>query len=217
MRRSSILGLMALVALLGVSAAALRYPSQLWASGLFTVAVGMVLFAIFSGVYSSGGRRAFWAGFAAFGGVYLVLTCKPLLEDPHASSLATSAAIELLYAYAAPATPSAPSPPPSPVMPQEPILEGGVDDSTSATGGVPGRRRLAILALRRSGPDPHDVWERWTSGRPKYMLPMNPGVLISAPPAYRRIGHSIFTLVIALLGGVFTRRLHAIRGSGALN
>ena len=71
--RTSIAGLMALVCLAAVGIAALREASALWAN--LIVAVVLATLSLAALVAAFGGRRgrAFWAGFAACGGVYLIL------------------------------------------------------------------------------------------------------------------------------------------------
>src|SRR4051812_2576781 len=71
MKRFSLAGGMAAIGLFAVGSAALTHPSELWASTIFTLAV--VLFC-WAGVAAMIRRRPFWAGFAVFGGVYLILS-----------------------------------------------------------------------------------------------------------------------------------------------
>ena len=71
--RFSIMGLMALVLTVAIGFAALRNPSELWASALFTLAVGLLCVAVLGVAFRHGHKRQFWMGFAVFGWAYLIL------------------------------------------------------------------------------------------------------------------------------------------------
>lgn len=69
--RFTIASVMATVLGLGVALAVLRYPSPLWASLLFTVALALPLAAILHALAHRGRRRLPSIGFALFGLVFL--------------------------------------------------------------------------------------------------------------------------------------------------
>ena len=50
----------------GVAFAALKSPSELWASALFTTAVAFLLVAVLMAVHRRDRARAYWLGFALF-------------------------------------------------------------------------------------------------------------------------------------------------------
>jgi hypothetical protein len=72
--RFSLLGLMAVVAYVAVACAAVRYSTELWASGLFTLAVVLQMVAVVCVACRS---ESAWAGFLVFGGGYLLLALGP--------------------------------------------------------------------------------------------------------------------------------------------
>jgi hypothetical protein len=85
--RFSILWLMALVLLVAVGFAALGNPTELWASAIFTLTVGLLCYSVVGAMFLRGRRRAYWGGFATFGWVYLILvfnilSAKTGLESP---------------------------------------------------------------------------------------------------------------------------------------
>ena len=71
--RLSILRLMAVVLLIAVGFAALRSPTELWASVIFTLAGFILLVAVIKAVGQEGSGRNFWLGFSVFGWGHLLL------------------------------------------------------------------------------------------------------------------------------------------------
>lgn len=92
--RNSIAGLMAVVVLVAVGFAALKNPSEIWASCLFSLTVGLLLLALLGVAFGSGDRRMFWAGFSVFGWGYLILA---LLTHAFEASLPTTLLIQDLH------------------------------------------------------------------------------------------------------------------------
>jgi hypothetical protein len=78
--RFTIGGMLALVVFLAVSIAALREATDLWDSGVFTAALGVLLAAVLLAVHRTGRQRAFWLGFALFGWAYLAASLVPPAE-----------------------------------------------------------------------------------------------------------------------------------------
>jgi hypothetical protein len=90
--RFNIAGLLVLVLVLGVGFAALREASDPWDSGLFTLTLVALLISVLLAIHRTESRRAFWLGFALFGGGYLGLSLVPSIE----SRLATTKALTYL-------------------------------------------------------------------------------------------------------------------------
>lgn len=76
--RVSIAGLMGLVVLVSIAFAALRNPTTLWASIIFTLTVGLLSAAIVGAILGRGSPRATWIGFAVFGWVYMAFSFGPV-------------------------------------------------------------------------------------------------------------------------------------------
>src|SRR5271155_629244 len=89
--RFSIGSLLMVIGILGVALAALRNPSYLWANAAFTAALVAVAAAVVNTVYGRGGRRAYWLGFALFGGTYLSIYSMPALDNSGCTRLVTEA------------------------------------------------------------------------------------------------------------------------------
>jgi hypothetical protein len=98
----SISSVMGLIALVGVSLAAFRSPSQLWASITLSASVSMLTISILLAIYRCGRVRAFWVGFATCGWVYLVLTLGPWFEYRIGPALTTTALLDFMYLRTAP-------------------------------------------------------------------------------------------------------------------
>ena len=58
---------MILVLLLGVGFAALRESTEIWDSSIFSITLGVLLISILLAIHRTEKRRAFWLGFALFG------------------------------------------------------------------------------------------------------------------------------------------------------
>lgn len=68
--RVTVAGLMEIVLVAAVGSAALRNPTIVWASALFTLLVMMLCSATLGAIAVRGPARLMWAGFAIFGSVY---------------------------------------------------------------------------------------------------------------------------------------------------
>jgi hypothetical protein len=105
--RVTILGIMAFVALVATSLVALRSTLEIWASAYFSLSLVLLCTAIPGMAYRRGVRRAFWAGFAAFGWPYLILCFGPVpgtsFKPP---PLLTTKLLERAYPYLSTVPPS---------------------------------------------------------------------------------------------------------------
>jgi hypothetical protein len=209
--RVSIAGILVWVALLGVGFAALRNPSLLWSNALFSVALGTLTLAVLAAVYRRGRSRAYWVGFATCGWVYLLLALGPANESLVSPYLVTTAILDVLFEQVIPQPPAPGAPPPT-VIPPVPTASavkgqtwgGNVAVMPAVFGGFGG-----VAAAPFESP-----WHAWST--PDRELNMNPspnlgGISVFSPEPFRRIGHSLFCLLIALLGGLVTRYFHATR------
>jgi WD40 domain-containing protein len=71
--RFSLATLMIVVALVAVACAALHYATELWASALMTITVGLLLVGVLGACLREGPSRTFCLGWSIFGWAYLVL------------------------------------------------------------------------------------------------------------------------------------------------
>ena len=78
--RFSIAAMLGVVLFAAVAVAALRQADALWDSTLFSLALGLLALAVLLAVHRTGGRRAFWLGFALVGGAYLGASLVPPVE-----------------------------------------------------------------------------------------------------------------------------------------
>jgi hypothetical protein len=78
--RCTIAGALGAILFVAVGFAALREADELWDSWLFSLTLGLLLFAVLLAAHRTGGRRAFWIGFALFGWGYLSFSLIPSTE-----------------------------------------------------------------------------------------------------------------------------------------
>jgi hypothetical protein len=181
--RFNIASLLGVILFCGVGFAALKESSDLWESGLFTLTIGVLLVSILLAVHRSEAKRAFWIGFALLGWGYLALSLVPSIE----SRLVTSKGLAYL-------------------------------DSK-----VPGRPSqvwtVVVTGTGSRGPGNQVQNTAFTFDRAKVTNSSSGVVTLWDAPTGRllswggttenfvRIGHSLFALLAAWLGGLLSRRL----------
>jgi hypothetical protein len=229
--RVSIGSLLAVIGIFGVALAALRNPSYLWANAAFTTALAAVMAAVVNTVFGRGSRRAYWIGFALFGGIYLSICSMPALRDSVCPRLVTEAILDVVYALMAPDAPQASAsftitamvnggpvvlspalgvPAPMPAPPVPPIALSARVGSGPTQNSAPALPMPALPPLMIPPPPPQpDPWTAWTA--PDRSIVYGIGSIAHASSeAFRQIGHSLTALLVATLGGVFARhRYHA--------
>jgi hypothetical protein len=214
--RFSLRWLLSLVAICGIGFAALRTPSALWANALFTAALAALTLAPVCVVYGRGQGRAFWAGFAVCGWVYFAAALGPWLGETVGPRLVTTALIDILYPMVSP-----PPPTTARARPHGSTVALTLDEQMKLRERLDDMRRLvrspsdpAYLALKRRvdqfSSAPSDPRADWTEPDRGTGVGVRIGqVALVSPEPFRRIGHSLLTLLIGILGGVFARFRYA--------
>jgi len=175
--------LLILVVLLGVGFAALREANDLWDVIVLNSALGVLLVSVLLVVHRRAERRAFWIGFALFGWGYLGLIAIPAFEP----KLLTTR----LLAYLDSKVPGRPAV--FTVQPWgAPINGQGVTAVAFSQQGSlePGTSNSGTVRL----------WSA-TTGR---LLVSGSGTTEN----FIHIGHSLFALILAWLGGKLSRSLY---------
>jgi hypothetical protein len=200
--RFSIAGLMVVVLVCAVGVAALRYASEAWAGAMFTLALGVLAAAGLGAVYRRGRKRAFWLGAAVFGWGYLAACFGPWSATEVRPHLITSTLLEWLYPRIHP------QPPPPLSVTTNATWSASTSVNTVQTG-----------TWQVVGSTPGNA--PGGSGAPAQTFS---AFVLSAPVApsepFQRIGHSLFGLLAALLGGLiavafFARRDEAREAPGS--
>jgi hypothetical protein len=182
--RFSIGSLLVAVLAAGVGFAALRESTDVWDSGVFTVAVASFLLAALLALHREGPRRAFWLGFALFGGTYLVASLLPSVE----SRLLTSRGLVYLDSK----------------VPRESVVTWLAKGTRIRSGAgrvvafAPDGRLFAESTQRSVR-----LWDL-ASGK----LLAGPD---GSSENFVRIGHSLLALLLGCLGGLLSRSLFAGR------
>jgi hypothetical protein len=196
--RFTIAGLLAFILFLGIGLAALRGATDEWDSGVFGLTLALFLISVARAVHRTGDRRAYWLGFALFGGAYLFLSLVPPIE----SRLPTTRALAYLdskvadrpvgftVAYAAS------GPGGSPVtLNYSPGPGGGPGNSVQTLAFAPSGNLTATGSITNVR-----LWN--TSGT--WLSSM-----AGSSENFVRIGHSLLALVLGMIGAYFSRSLHA--------
>jgi hypothetical protein len=195
--RFSLAALLAVVGFCGIGFAALRFPSYLAASALFTLALGVLTAAGINVIYMRGDRRVFWVGFLISGGVYF--TASFGFSEQLGARLVTAALLDIVHPYVV-------HPRGIPFAPKVTIGPGVRGPNLLRAGSQNG-----ITWVR--GPT---EWELWSTLQPYrgpgfQLRPFGGGVqtaqmpLVSTFEPFHCVGHSVLTLFIAFLGGILTR------------
>ncbi len=166
---------MAAVGYLAVSFAALKSPTTLWVSTIFSLAIALLAVAILGVIY----RRAFWIGFAVVGGGYMALVLGPWIDERVGSRLvSTSLTLRLLKTLE--------------YRPEQ--LNERVwwwNDEEFDTGHV-------SAIDNRPQPTTYEIHKSDGSTRPVHVSRFCP----IDPASYQILGHSIVCPVLACFGGI---------------
>lgn len=201
--RFSLRWLFGMVSFLAVGCGLLFYATPLLSKLTFTVAILVLLSAVAAAIYQSREHRAFWAGFAAFGLAYLWLTCG-VWQSPDGSmmlrdSLVTTEILGWCYEE----------------LPQR-------QTALVPVGGTVGYAYVDVTSTYTPSAMPGGPMPTTVIAGSNAAPPMVSGTTLFMSPAVNRmdfftVGHSLFTIALALLGGMITRRCYHIGNSRTPN
>jgi hypothetical protein len=207
---------MGVVVFVAVACAALRYASELWASAVLTATIGMLLAGVLGMVLRRGPARAFWFGFTVFGSAYLILALAPWCSANVRPQLLTSKVL----AYVHPKLQMAPSP----LLNYGPRIMPGqhlavISDGESVSLHVEQLPTLDSGMINSVAFSPDG--KLLVSGAADNTVRLwNVGITqLPTWEHFEQVGHSLFALLVALVGGllaryVFARRSLTDHGSG---
>ena len=185
--RITIAGLLGLVLFLAVGLAALRSADDAWDSGVLGVTLAVLLISVLLAVHRTGHGRAYWLGFALFGWLYLVVSLVPTIE----ARLPTAKALSYLGSKVSE------------------DLDGW--DLVVANDSA-GRETGEILVGTTVYVKADSLANARRSNRSEHLYSLLVGGttngLNGTAENFVRIGHSLFALAFALVGGLISRRLY---------
>lgn len=210
--RLSIAGLMSIVLCIGVGVAALRSPTDLWASTIYTITLAAIGLAVPGIIYRRRAKRAFWIGFATFACVYWIASStNNWLGDQTSKKLVTRHLIEQYHEYLT-------------WRDMKPAEIDSVAKSLFIQSSGRAQNQKLMLALQKhrtllstgpiDSPDLHKANDEVLDARAELEaalevnLPMLRSQAITARasrrnhPELTQIGHSLFTLIAGYLGGI---------------
>ena len=190
MRRFSILTLMGCVLACGIGFAALRDANPIWASVMGLATLALLGVAVLGIVHRRGRKRAWWLGFALFGGLYHLLAAGPWVADVTRPTLPTTQLLD--YTHSLVVGPGA-------VVWTTNALPAGSATTLGlqSTGGTnltltPQTHILSVVTAPPGGAQTSFLM----SGSNLRML--LPGAVNYEP--FLRVGHCLFAIMIGLLG-----------------
>ena len=188
--RFTIAGLMGLVVASAVGVAAVRFASELWAGVLLLGTLTLLGAAILGILHRRGARRAWWQGFALFGWGYLFAAFGPWAADAIAPHLPTTAALDALYAKMHP--------------------PGEAEQLTTFTTGSTVTNSTTAYAIAALAPAPAPVPSTIAgSAAPPATFTFRVMLANPTPEFFRRVGHCLWALLFAVLGGLIGRAFFA--------
>ena len=182
--RFSVRELLGFVAFLAVGTTALLYATPAWAIVLGAAAMSLLFVSVVAAVLSTSQRRAFWLGAAIFGWLYIAVANWTSQKGPM-YPLPTTNLLRLAY---------------------EEWLPDVRTPPRQVTGTVNGRPTIYVTTESTTGPlflYPFDSDDR-------YIGSVSP-VYYPSPPDFRQVGQSLWTLLIAYLGGRLGRYFYLTR------
>ncbi len=184
MPRITIARLIAAIGFIGVCLAALRFATDWWASVVFTSTLLALALAATYAAQRRGPRRAFWSAFVAFGVAYMVLAFGPWCETAIRPRLATSKLLDTLFPLLHPTADTA-------------VLHPSTDTAVRVWDAATGKPVRGVSF----SPDGRVVgWNR------KAASPQGP-----AHGHFQDIGHSLWALLLAAIGGTVSGYFYANR------
>ncbi len=218
--------MIAAVFVIAVGCAALRFANDFWAGTLFTAALIVLLYALLALIVRRGSVRLFWAGFALFGWVYMLLTVGPWFSDHVRESFVSPTLLRLLHArLATPASAPAPSSPGQLVAWLR--TDGTIWINGQATAEedlvayfqqIKSGQRKPELLICDYDPSLQHLHTAVRDAAFKAGLGGYNGIVLGLSPDlsdFERVGQSLFTILFALRGGVVARVLLAPGNSAA--
>jgi len=186
--------LVIVVLILGVSLPAVRESNEIWDSGVFTVTVGVLVTSVLLVIHRTESKRAFWLGFALFGAAYLGLSLVPSIE----SRLITTKALAFIDSKMLISSPAG-------LAYFE--YDDGKMDLYIANNSQPN-----ALYINNGNGTFQDVTTTvgLNLGSSDTLLLKNSAGLSRGGTSenFMRIGHSLFALIAALIGGQLSRHLY---------
>jgi hypothetical protein len=214
------------VAFIALACVALVRCNYIWASSIFTTTLAVISFAVLAAVFRRGAKQAFWIGFALFGWGYLWMAHWPpddaMMFGPNDQSrwrlqneghepLATTQLLNYFYMHWLPTIRPYPAPVPAPA-PQgfgggggyggagfgggafgQSAGGGAFGQATGGMGGAGGSAIAIVVPTPAAAPATVDY---------------------PALNEFMRVGHSLFVIVLAFVGGMIAVQLYRSREQG---
>jgi hypothetical protein len=163
---------MATIGLLAIGLGFLHYPSIISANACITCYLALVTTSVLGILLCRDLRRAYWTGVLVFGGTYLMLSLAPWFEQEVGTHLLSTSLLDVSYPWLVAPSPKLVASLPAP----------------DADPPAPGLEPVSWTRLRNN------------EGREATVNVVGPYPMHSTDE-FRRIGHSLFGILVAFIGG----------------
>jgi hypothetical protein len=202
--------LLAIVAFCALASVALVRASDVWASLMFSGALGVISLALLAAILRRGAKQAFWIGFTLFGWLYLwmahwrsdpdvqfgpnVISWR--MQQDESGSLATTKFLVYVYNEWLPKVRETPASTQAPSYVPGTAVAGGYGGTSPYGGLVP----------------PGGAFGGPGAGGGA-MVVATPPAIINYPALHEftRVGHTLFTIILAFVGGVVATYFYKTR------
>jgi FG-GAP-like repeat len=195
--------LVILVLVIGVSFTALRESNDFWDSFIFTLTLGILLISFLLAIHRTETRRSFWVGFSLFGGAFLVVSLVPSIE----SRMTTTKALAYIDSKVLRPSPAG-------------LVYFDYDNDGKMDLYVANSQSNVLYLNKGNGTFPDVTADAGLNpagnqvmGNGRLSLNISAGQWlrgsVGSSENFIRIGHSLFALIAALLGGWLSRSLHS--------
>jgi hypothetical protein len=182
--RFTIAGMLATIGGLGIGFAALTHPNEWTASALLTMTYGLLLVSLLAAVGNHDIRRAFWMGFALFGWAYGLVNLNVGPGGSVSQDLITTRAIDRLRPVLHPNE-----------KPYSPMIM-----NWNGTTPLPLYSPYSPNVWAANG-SPNGV-NSWPAVASSICPSCGSTIVGASADAFSRIGQSVATVIVALLGGI---------------
>lgn len=216
----SIRAMLCVVAFVGLACVALVRANSIWSTVMFTAALAVISLGVLAAILRRGTKQAYWIGFALFGWLYLWMahwrgdpdvqfgpsTVSWRMQQDETGTLATTRFLVHVYTEWLPKIRE------TPASTQAPAYVAGssgyvINADAGGYGGTGAYGGMVPPGNAFGGPGAGG------GGMGSTLVVTTPPAIVSYPAMHEfmRVGHSLLTIILAVIGGIVATYLHQTR------